>query len=422
MGSASPKTSSFLTDPNTSYAQVLAQHDSDGEEARWVWEESLAPLSMTRGGRTFFYLADGQDSVRQLTDESGRVTDSYFYDAWGNALAGGSGTTKNPFRYTGQQQDQDGKYFLRARYYNSGTGRFLSQDPVMGNGHDPVSLHRYLYAGDDAVNSSDPSGREFTIAGVANALSMSFNLYSAYSNFSAANAYDASGDHFMAGIRRGQGIVDLMGAVAGGGGMITGAGGGAASALAISTVAMQQVNISWAVINATWQIGMHFAMGGGSSGSAGSSGGSPQSDPLVMTPQEIADRIANAEAKGLNVPDVGSRKGYAQEGALGRFLQPYLKNFNRQIFGTNAGKNAETDMETASAIILSATGKGNKVKEASNAIQDSVINPLGKVVIVYAEEYGDGKSGAIKALTDTGAILTKSPQQLVTVLRMLGDV
>jgi len=173
LGSASPKTSSFLTDPNTSYAQVLAQHDSDGEDARWVWEESLAPLTMTRGGRTFFYLADGQDSVRQLTDEAGRVTDSYFYDAWGNQLAGGSGTTKNPFRYTGQQQDQDGKYFLRARYYNSGIGRFLSQDTVMGNSDDPVTLHRYLYAGDDSVNHIDPSGEEFSLSGMMSAIGSS---------------------------------------------------------------------------------------------------------------------------------------------------------------------------------------------------------------------------------------------------------
>jgi len=172
LGSASPKTSSFLTDPNTSYAQVLAQHDSDGEDARWVWEESLAPLTMTRGGRTFFYLADGQDSVRQLTDESGRVTDSYHYDAWGNPLAGGSGTTKNPFRYTGQQLDQDGKYFLRARYYNAGTGRFLSHDPEMGSQSDPISLHRYVYAGDDGVNHVDPSGREFSIAGAVTSLTV----------------------------------------------------------------------------------------------------------------------------------------------------------------------------------------------------------------------------------------------------------
>jgi len=178
IGSASPKTSSFLTDPNTSYAQVLAQHDSDGEEARWVWEESLAPLTMTRGGRTFFYLADGQDSVRQLTDESGKVTDSYHYDAWGNALAGGSGTTKNPFRYTGQQMDQDGKYFLRARYYNSGTGRFLSQDPVMGSESDPISLHRYLYAGDDAVNFVDPTGNSAEgLSGTVAALSIGAILF-----------------------------------------------------------------------------------------------------------------------------------------------------------------------------------------------------------------------------------------------------
>jgi RHS repeat-associated protein len=46
-----------------------------------------------------------------------------------------------------------------ARYYNPATGRFLSRDPEDGNRFDPASLHKYLYAGGDPVNASDPTGR-----------------------------------------------------------------------------------------------------------------------------------------------------------------------------------------------------------------------------------------------------------------------
>jgi uncharacterized protein RhaS with RHS repeats len=50
-------------------------------------------------------------------------------------------------------------YYLRARYYNPLTGRFLSRDPNDGKRWDPKTLHKYLYAGGDPVNSKDPSGR-----------------------------------------------------------------------------------------------------------------------------------------------------------------------------------------------------------------------------------------------------------------------
>jgi uncharacterized protein RhaS with RHS repeats len=50
-------------------------------------------------------------------------------------------------------------YYLRARYYNPATGRFLSRDPLDGNTIDPQSLHKYLYAGGDPINRIDPSGR-----------------------------------------------------------------------------------------------------------------------------------------------------------------------------------------------------------------------------------------------------------------------
>ena len=67
-------------------------------------------------------------------------------------------------RCSGEQFDSDlGLYYLRARYYNPATGRFLSRDPLDGQQIDPKTLHKYLYAGGDPANSWDPSGRESQI-------------------------------------------------------------------------------------------------------------------------------------------------------------------------------------------------------------------------------------------------------------------
>jgi RHS repeat-associated protein len=93
------------------------------------------------------------------------VIDSY--DAFGNEV-NHTGTTPNNYLYRGEQYDPDlGLYYLRARYYNPLTGRFMSRDPfdpklidASGNPVDPRMLHKYLFAGGDPVNWLDPSGKE----------------------------------------------------------------------------------------------------------------------------------------------------------------------------------------------------------------------------------------------------------------------
>jgi len=94
------------------------------------------------------------------------VTDSYEYDAFGNQITH-TGATPNNYLYRGEQWDPDlGLYYLRARYYNPLTGRFMSRDPNNpgprdGNGTpvDPKELHKYLYAGGDPIDAFDPTGR-----------------------------------------------------------------------------------------------------------------------------------------------------------------------------------------------------------------------------------------------------------------------
>jgi RHS repeat-associated protein len=96
----------------------------------------------------------------QLTNFTGAATDSYEYDAYGNEFTV-SGSTPNNYMYRGEQYDSDlGLYYLRARYYNPLTGRFMSRDPLDGDMTDPKSLHKYLYAAGDPVNRADPSGRD----------------------------------------------------------------------------------------------------------------------------------------------------------------------------------------------------------------------------------------------------------------------
>ena len=105
-------------------------------------------------------LHDGQGSTRALADESGAITDSYTYDAFGEIYEQ-SGTTENPYLYTGQQYDDlTGLYSLRARYYNPALGRFLSRDTASVLYDNPLELNRYVYAANNPINASDPTGNQ----------------------------------------------------------------------------------------------------------------------------------------------------------------------------------------------------------------------------------------------------------------------
>ena len=156
--SAGPEgTIRFLVDTNRSLSQVLAEYRPDNTIiASYTYADDL--ISMTRGDQTYWYHFDGLGSTRALTDGTGAVTDTYDYDAFGNLIAR-TGTTENPFLFTGQRFDANtGFYHLRARYYQPGVGRFTAVDPWEGDVYAPGTLHRYLYTANDPVNKVDPSG------------------------------------------------------------------------------------------------------------------------------------------------------------------------------------------------------------------------------------------------------------------------
>jgi RHS repeat-associated protein len=112
-------------------------------------------------GTTYsYYHQDGLGSVVTITNPSGNVTDTYDYDEFGTQIFN-QGTTQNVYRYTGQQSDADSALlYLRARYYEPNTGRFITQDAKKGNPKDPASLNLYVYCKNNPLKYSDPDGYE----------------------------------------------------------------------------------------------------------------------------------------------------------------------------------------------------------------------------------------------------------------------
>ncbi len=105
-------------------------------------------------GNPTYRLTDGLGSTANLANGSGNVTDSWTYDVFG-AVRTHSGANGTEFTFTGEQNDPNGLEYLRARYYDPASGRFLGQDPLGGG---------YGYAGGNPVNFVDPTGL-YTICG-----------------------------------------------------------------------------------------------------------------------------------------------------------------------------------------------------------------------------------------------------------------
>lgn len=147
----------FLIETNRPYAQVLEEYTPGGIiKVSYVYGNDL--ITQERSGKKSFYHVDGLGSTRVLSDESGLVSDLYIYDAFGQVLTK-IGDTENSYLFAGEQRDFNlGLDYLRARYLDINTGRFVSRDSFEGFLRDPISLHRYLYAHSNPVNLIDPSG------------------------------------------------------------------------------------------------------------------------------------------------------------------------------------------------------------------------------------------------------------------------
>jgi len=145
----------------TGLPQVMEETVNGIVQRRYTYgQQRISETQLINGSWvTSNYVYDADGNVRQLTNAAGVVTDTYDYDAFGN-LVNHTGSTPNVYLYKGERYDADlSMYYMRARWYNPATGRFMSRDPEEGDATDPASLHKYLYAGGDPVNKLDPTGK-----------------------------------------------------------------------------------------------------------------------------------------------------------------------------------------------------------------------------------------------------------------------
>jgi RHS repeat-associated protein len=130
-------------------------NSSGGAVARYTQTQNIdEPLSMLRSSATSYYQADGLDSIISLTNSSGASAQTYAYDSFGKVTAS-SGSLVNSFQYTGRELDSEtGLYYYRARYYDPGAGRFLSEDPITFTG----GIDFYSYVENNPTEFTDALG------------------------------------------------------------------------------------------------------------------------------------------------------------------------------------------------------------------------------------------------------------------------
>ena len=165
--------------------ETKAEADDEGKTGITRYTHGLGidePLAVEQKGNLYYYHADGLGSIVALTDNRGRVVQSYTYDSFGGMKQSGD-KVKQPYTYTAREWDEEIKlYFNRARYRDPYTGIFTSKDPISQsptpNGlqklrmciqsnrnklldlfmNKPQRFNLYSYVGNNSVNLTDPSG------------------------------------------------------------------------------------------------------------------------------------------------------------------------------------------------------------------------------------------------------------------------
>ncbi len=113
-------------------------------------------LALTVGKTTESYLTDILGSTVGLAGSTAKVQTKYLYGPFGTTKLVGT-TSENIYQFAGRENDGDGLYYNRARYYNPNTGRFISQDPIE---QAASGANIYLYTTDSPMNATDPYGTE----------------------------------------------------------------------------------------------------------------------------------------------------------------------------------------------------------------------------------------------------------------------
>ncbi|MGQ7468609.1 RHS repeat-associated core domain-containing protein [Streptococcus suis] len=151
------ETRNYVNDVNQQHTQVLQTYDDQLQKREtYVYGNGRATYTNESTGDSYHYLTSQSGSVTGLTQNGNSVASSS-YNLYG-ATKQTTDTTGNPFAYNGEARDVTGLDYLRARYYDSQAGTFLTADSYSGSQTDPLSQNLYAYVQNNPANYTDPSG------------------------------------------------------------------------------------------------------------------------------------------------------------------------------------------------------------------------------------------------------------------------
>jgi RHS repeat-associated protein len=148
---------SYVVNSQPALSQVLVRTKGNGEVTYYVY--GLGLIGEANAGNYFSYHYDRRGSTVALTDESGQVTERFLYSPYGLLLSGD--TTKTPFLFNGMygvMTDDNGLYYMRARFYSPEIRRFINQDVLLGNISQGQTLNRYAFVTGNPITFVDPFG------------------------------------------------------------------------------------------------------------------------------------------------------------------------------------------------------------------------------------------------------------------------
>ncbi|WP_152425893.1 RHS repeat-associated core domain-containing protein [Paenibacillus shenyangensis] len=137
--------------------QVVAEKTADHAFAYIRGDRTLVKKDQNNK-KDYYYLYNGHGDVVQMVGTDGNLVNSYQYDEWGNIVKQKE-LISNSFKYAGEAYDEEnGLYYLKARYYDPTIGRFLNEDTYEGQITNPLSMNGYTYTHNNPLRYIDPSG------------------------------------------------------------------------------------------------------------------------------------------------------------------------------------------------------------------------------------------------------------------------
>lgn len=149
-----------------SNGNMIAYRRNNGAVVYFYYDSQGNVTSMSFEGTKYFFIKNIQGDVEKIVTHQGNVAVTYKYDAWGKLISKTDNTVYgigelNPFRYRGYiYDDETGLYYLKSRYYDPQTDRFLNEDDTayIGATGTILSTNVFSYCENDPVNMIDYCG------------------------------------------------------------------------------------------------------------------------------------------------------------------------------------------------------------------------------------------------------------------------